>query len=83
MTAGVVDEDRDGGSMPGRTLFDGTTFAETLHTTRVDGGAVGQVPLADDRIVSGRCLQPWLITIAHSVRSACRIRRPRCSARQP
>ncbi len=54
MTAGVVDEDRAGGSMPGRTLFDGTTFLEALHTTRVDGGAVGRVPLADDRIASGR-----------------------------
>lgn len=54
MTAGVVDEDRAGGSMPGRTLFDGTTFAEALHTTRVDAGAVGRIPLDDDRIVSGR-----------------------------
>jgi iron complex outermembrane receptor protein len=54
VTAGVVDEDRAGGSMPGRTLFDGTTFLEALHTTRFDGGAVGRMPLEDDRIVSGR-----------------------------
>ena len=54
LTVGVVDEDRSGGSMPGKTLFDGTTFIEDLHTTRVDGGAVGRIPLDDDRVVSGR-----------------------------
>lgn len=54
MTAGVVDEDRTGGSLPGRTLPDGTVFVEALHTTRVDGGAVGRIPLDDDRILSGR-----------------------------
>ncbi|MBF8291456.1 MAG: TonB-dependent receptor, partial [Steroidobacteraceae bacterium] len=54
ITAGLVDEDRAGGSMPGRTLPDGTVFIEALHTTRVDGGAVGQIPLDDGRILSGR-----------------------------
>ncbi len=54
ITAGVVDEDRAGGSMPGHTLPDGTVFIEALHTTRVDGGAVGQIPLDDGRIFSGR-----------------------------
>ena len=54
ITAGVVDEDRTGGSMPGRTLPDGTVFIEALHTTRVDGGVVGQIPLDDGRIFSGR-----------------------------
>ena len=54
MTAGVVDEDRTGGSLPGRTLPDGTVFVEALHTTRVDGGAVGRMPLDDGRILSGR-----------------------------
>ncbi len=54
MTAGVVDEDRAGGSLPGRTLPDGTVFIEALHTTRVDGGAVGRMPQDDGRILSGR-----------------------------
>ncbi len=54
MTAGVVDEDRAGGSLQGRTLPDGTVFLEALHTTRVDGGAVGRIPLDEGRILSGR-----------------------------
>lgn len=54
MTAGVIDEDRAGGSMPGQILPDGTTFVEALHTTRIDGGAVGRIPLDDGRILSAR-----------------------------
>ena len=54
MTIGVVDEDRAGGSLPGRRLPDGTMFAEALHTTRVDGGAVGRLPLSNGRWLSGR-----------------------------
>ncbi|MGB5131089.1 MAG: TonB-dependent receptor [Steroidobacteraceae bacterium] len=54
MTAGVVDEDRAGGSMPGQTLPAGTTFVEALHTTRIDGGAVGRLPLDGGRILSAR-----------------------------
>ena len=54
VTAGVMDEDRAGGSLPGHLLPDGTTFIESLHTTRVDGGAVGRMPLADGRILSAR-----------------------------
>jgi outer membrane receptor for ferrienterochelin and colicins len=54
LTAGVVDEDRAGGSLPGRTLPDGTVFVEALHTRRIDGGAIGRLPLDDGRILSGR-----------------------------
>lgn len=54
VTAGVVDEDRDGGSLPGQTLPDGTVFVEALHTTRVDGGAIGRLPLIGNRLLSGR-----------------------------
>ena len=54
MTAGLVDEDRAGGSMPGQVLPDGTTFVEALHTTRIDGGAVGRMPLDGGRILSAR-----------------------------
>ena len=54
LTAGIVDEDRAGGSMPGQTLADGTTFIEALHTTRIDGGAIGRLTLDDGRIASAR-----------------------------
>lgn len=54
MTAGIVDEDRAGGSMPGQTLPDGSTFVEALHTTRIDGGAIGRMPLDGGRILSAR-----------------------------
>ncbi len=54
VTAGVVDEDRAGGSLPGETLADGTVFVEDLHTTRLDAGAAGQIPLAGNRWLGGR-----------------------------
>jgi iron complex outermembrane receptor protein len=54
MTAGVVEEDRAGGSMPGQTLPDGSTFIEALRTMRIDGGAVGRMPLDGGRILSAR-----------------------------
>ena len=54
MTAGIVDEDRAGGSLPGQTLPDGSTFIEALHTTRIDGGAVARLPLDGGRILSAR-----------------------------
>jgi outer membrane receptor for ferrienterochelin and colicins len=53
-TVGVVDEDREGGTLPGRALADGTTFREALHTRRVDGGAVTQFALEDGRQFSSR-----------------------------
>ncbi|MDH4258844.1 MAG: TonB-dependent receptor, partial [Gammaproteobacteria bacterium] len=54
VTAGVVDEERAGGSLPGRTLPDGSVFVEALHTRRIDGGAIGQMPLDGGRILRGR-----------------------------
>ncbi len=54
VTAGVVDEDRAGGSLPGETLADGTIFVEDFHTTRLDAGADGRIPLAANRWLGGR-----------------------------
>jgi iron complex outermembrane receptor protein len=48
-TVGYIQEDRTGGTMPGRVLPGGTAFAEALHTRRVDGGAVARFPLGDLR----------------------------------
>ena len=53
-TLGVMQEDRTGGTMPGRTLPSSGTFAEALHTRRLDGGAIARFPVSDSRIVSAR-----------------------------
>ncbi|HEV7607840.1 MAG TPA: TonB-dependent receptor [Steroidobacteraceae bacterium] len=53
-TLGYVDEEREGGSMPGRTLADGTTFRDALNSRRFDGGLVTQQKLAGDRELSTR-----------------------------
>jgi iron complex outermembrane receptor protein len=39
LTAGISEETREGGTMPGRVLPDGSSFPEALRTRRVDGGA--------------------------------------------
>ena len=54
VTAGVMDERRRGGTMPGATAPDGRPFAEHLDTTRIDGGALGRFLLAGTRILSVR-----------------------------
>ena len=53
-TLGIVDEDREGGTMPGRTLANGLAFLEALHTRRVDGGAVARFGIGDGRTLSTR-----------------------------
>jgi outer membrane receptor for ferrienterochelin and colicins len=53
-TIGFVDEDRDGGSMPGHTLADGTTFREALQTRRLDGGVVTTNKVAGNRELTTR-----------------------------
>jgi outer membrane receptor for ferrienterochelin and colicins len=47
LTAGTTLEQRDGGTLDGRTAPDGAPFAEALHTARFDGGAVARLPLND------------------------------------
>lgn len=54
VTAGFMNEDRDGGTIPGTTLPGGTEFSDELHTRRVDGGAVGRITLDGGRILSAR-----------------------------
>jgi outer membrane receptor for ferrienterochelin and colicins len=46
LTGGITEERREGGTMLGRVLPDGTPFAERLHTRRFDGGAVGSWKLS-------------------------------------
>jgi outer membrane receptor for ferrienterochelin and colicins len=53
-TLGFTDEYRDGGTMPGRVLPDGSPFAEELHTRRLDGGAVSQWLMQDGMALNGR-----------------------------
>jgi iron complex outermembrane receptor protein len=54
LTAGVTDENREGGTLPGGLLPDGASFPEGLRTRRYDGGAVSQWILAEELTLSGR-----------------------------
>jgi iron complex outermembrane receptor protein len=45
LTAGVMQEDRFGGTNPGRTTPDGNPFPQTQRTKRVDGGLVAEMPI--------------------------------------
>lgn len=47
LTLGVMTENRQGGTLPGRTAPDGQPFVEALDTQRVDGGLVGETPIND------------------------------------
>lgn len=44
-TLGVMIENRDGGTVSGRTAPDGRPFDDGVDTRRVDGGATGRLPL--------------------------------------
>lgn len=46
-TVGAMGEDRVGGTLPGRTVPDGTPFAQTQETGRLDAGFVGELLLAE------------------------------------
>jgi iron complex outermembrane receptor protein len=48
LTGAVTEERREGGTMLGEVLPDGAPFAETLHTRRFDGGAVGAWKLSNE-----------------------------------
>lgn len=45
LTLGAMTEDRVGGTLPGRTVPDGTPFAQTQDTERFDAGLVVQTPI--------------------------------------
>ena len=53
-TLGVMAEDRNGGTSPGRTLPDGAAFTESLNTRHVDGGFVGRWLAFDNRVLAVR-----------------------------
>lgn len=46
-TVGAMTEKRRGGTLPGRTVPDGTPFAEGQDTDRIDAGLVLAMPVAD------------------------------------
>lgn len=45
LTMGAMGEDRTGGTLPGRTVPDGSPFSQTQRTDRRDAGLVAQVPI--------------------------------------
>jgi outer membrane receptor for ferrienterochelin and colicins len=53
-TAGLTDEYREGGTLPGRDLPSGAPFAEGLHTQRADGGVVSHWRVGDGVTLDGR-----------------------------
>ena len=48
LTFGAMTEDRIGGTLPGRTVPDGTSFVQAQDTDRFDAGLVVSKPLSDD-----------------------------------
>lgn len=46
LTAGATAEERAGGTLPGRTVADGSPFPITARTRRYDLGFTGEVPIA-------------------------------------
>lgn len=46
LTLGAMEEDRTGGTLPGRTTSDGNPFPQNQKTDRLDGGLVTKLPLA-------------------------------------
>jgi iron complex outermembrane receptor protein len=54
LTAGLVNEDRNGGTVPNATLPDGLPFPEALHTARLDVGAVSHWMLDSQQTLTGR-----------------------------
>ena len=54
LTAGLTAENRDGGSLDGRTAPDGLPFAERLRTRRVDAGGVSRLLVGSRGLISLR-----------------------------
>lgn len=48
LTAGVMGEEREGGTLPGRVAPDGRPFPQTQRTHRYDTGLRAEAPLGDD-----------------------------------
>jgi len=47
-TMGFMTEQRNGGTLPGRTVPDGTSFQQNQDTTRLDGGFIADTELTDN-----------------------------------
>jgi len=54
VTVGGTAENREGGTVPGRTTPAGTPYAEALDTRRIDAGVVGRVLLPGERLLTVR-----------------------------
>jgi outer membrane receptor for ferrienterochelin and colicins len=54
VAVGAMNEERRGGTMPGRAAPDGRAFAENLDTTRFDGGAVWRTTTAGGGVLAIR-----------------------------
>ncbi|MDE2252038.1 MAG: TonB-dependent receptor [Gammaproteobacteria bacterium] len=65
LTAGIVDEDRSGGTVANGVLPDGRVFPQHLRTRRFNAGAVSQLPITDADTLSGR----YSLTSTHLDRS--------------
>jgi iron complex outermembrane receptor protein len=63
-TVGYVDESRTGGTMPNRTLADGSTVREGLKTRRLDGGLTIRQDLNHDLHLNSR----WSAAHVDSIR---------------
>lgn len=50
LTIGAMDERRTGGTLPGRTLADGSVFPQAQDSTRFDIGLVAEVPMGEDAL---------------------------------
>lgn len=53
-TVGAMGEDRRGGTLPGRTVPDGTAYRQEQRTDRLDAGLTGELPLDGVGTVSVR-----------------------------
>lgn len=53
-TIGFMTEQRDGGTLPGRTVPGGTEFSQDQDTTRLDGGFIAELPVGDTYMASLR-----------------------------
>ncbi len=46
-TLGLMTEQRDGGTLPGASVPDGSSFPQNQDTQRIDGGFISETPLGD------------------------------------
>ncbi len=53
-TLGVMAEQREGGTLPGRAAPDGQPFEEALSSRRIDGGFAGRWLTAEQRLIAVR-----------------------------